>query len=229
MTTRLKTGAALLILSISYYVIELIVAARWPAPHDYSWSRNMISDLGVPECLGEMHRYGTPRDRFICSPWHALMSAEFVLLGILVLAAAVLLSPMLPKRPLARSIPYLAMINCLGNVLVGVFPGSAGEVPDGNHLRAVLHPTGAYLELFSGIAIMAIIAWLYRPHRGYTALTLALLAVSIFGMVAALTSENFAPGAAERLAIDPFVWWRIGTGVVLLAMARRGTAPITYV
>lgn len=229
MTTRLKTGAALLILSISYYVAELIVAARWSAPHGYSWSRNMISDLGVPECLGEMHRSGTPRDRFICSPWHALMSTEFVVLGILVLAAAVLLSPLLPKTPLARSIPYLAMINCLGNVLVGVFPGSASEVPGGSHLRAVLHPTGAYLELFSGIAIMAIIAWLYRPHRGYTAFTLALLAVSIFGMVASLTSEYLAPGAAERLAIDPFVWWRIGTGVVLLAVARRGTAPTAYV
>ncbi|WP_433196748.1 hypothetical protein ACQP1G_45120 [Nocardia sp. CA-107356] len=223
MTTRLKIGAALLILSMSYYIVELIVAARWPAPHAYSWSRNMISDLGVPECLGDMRRYGggTTRDRFICSPWHALMSTEFVLLGILVLAAAMLLSPLLPKTPLAEAIPYLALINCLGNVLVGVFPGSANEVPGGSHIRAVLHPTGAYLELFSGVAIMAIIAWLYRSHPGYTAFTLALLAVSIVGMVASLTSEHLGPGTAERLAIDPFVWWRIGTGVVLLAVARR--------
>ncbi|WP_330251689.1 DUF998 domain-containing protein [Nocardia sp. NBC_00565] len=214
--TRRKTGAALLILASSYYLVESIVAARWPAPPGYSWSRNMISDLGVPECLGD-----APSGRFICSPWHALMSAEFVLLGIWVLAAAILLKPLLPKTPLAEAITYLALINCLGNVLVGVFPGSASEAPDGSHLRVVLHPTGAYLELFAGIAIMAIIARLYRAHRGYTAFTLAMLGASFVGMIASVTSSPLGAGAAERLAIDPFVWWRIVTGVVVLAAAGR--------
>jgi hypothetical protein len=34
-TMRLKTGAALLIVTISYCVVELIVASRWSAPHKY--------------------------------------------------------------------------------------------------------------------------------------------------------------------------------------------------
>ncbi|MFD0359861.1 DUF998 domain-containing protein [Nocardia sp. GCM10030253] len=212
-------------MTISYYVVELIVAARWPEPHTYSWSQNMISDLGVPECLGETGRYGdgTLSSRYICSPWHTLMSAEFVLLGILLFAAAILLSPMLPKIPLGKALPYLAAINCLGMVLVGTFPGSSGEITGGSHVRAVLHPLGAYLELLSGIAIMAIVAHLYRSHRTYTAITLALLAVSIVGVVAALTSSHLGlgPGAAERVAIDPFVWWRIITGVALLVAPVR--------
>ncbi|MEV6560737.1 DUF998 domain-containing protein [Nocardia sp. NPDC051756] len=223
MTGRLKFGAALLFLTITYYLAELIVGGRWHDANPYSWSANMISDLGVPECFGDMAQYGATTPRYICSPWHALMSAEFVLLGVLVLAAALLLTPLLPKTRAARSIPYLALINCLGIVLVGVFPGSAGEVPDGNHLRAVLHPAGAYLELLSGLAIMIIIARLYRTHRAYTATTLALIAITVIGMLTSLAPEHLGLGAgtAERLAIDPFVVWRIITGVVLfLALPR---------
>ncbi|MFQ6331700.1 hypothetical protein ACLMAL_37035 [Nocardia sp. CWNU-33] len=227
-STRRKVGAALLVLTISYYVVELIVASRWPAPHAYSWAQNMISDLGVPECLGDMHKYGDSAlsGRYICSPWHALMSAEFVLLGILILATAILLSPLLPKTPLGKAFPYLAAINCLGMVLVGTFPGSSGEIPGGSRFRAVAHPLGAYLELLTGIAIMAIVAYLYWSHRAYTAITLALLAASLVGVVAGLTTTHLGmePGAAERLAIDPFVWWRIMTGIaLLLAPARFAT------
>ncbi|MFI6996096.1 DUF998 domain-containing protein [Nocardia sp. NPDC050175] len=223
MTARLKTGAALLILTISYYIAELIVGNRWQDAHPYSWSDNMISDLGVPECFGDMAQYGASTPRYICSPWHALMSTEFVLLGVLVLAAALLLTPLLPKTLAGRAIPYLALINCLGIALVGTFPGSAGEVPGGNHLRAVLHPTGAYLELLSGLAIMIIITRAYRSHRAYTATTLALIIVTIIGMITSLAPDHLGLGAgtAERLAIDPFVVWRIVTGVVLLIALPR--------
>ncbi|MEV6432362.1 hypothetical protein [Nocardia sp. NPDC051463] len=225
---RRKVGAALLVLTISYYVAELIVASRWPAPHAYSWARNMISDLGVPECLGDMRKYGdgTPSGRYICSPWHALMSTEFVLLGILLLGAAILLSPLLPKTPLGKALPYLAAINCLGMVLVGTFPGSSGAILGGSRIRAVAHPVGAYLELLTGIVIMAIVAYLYRSYHAYTAITLVLLAASLVGVVAGLTTTypGMEPGAAERLAIDPFVWWRITTGIaLLLAPARLAT------
>ncbi|WP_378741635.1 DUF998 domain-containing protein [Nocardia brasiliensis] len=227
MSARLKTGAVLLVLTVTYYIAELIVAARWPQPHPYSWTDNMISDLGVPECFGDMGQYGAATPRYICSPWHALMSTEFVLLGILVLAAALLLAPLLPKTPLGRSIPILAAVNCVGIVLVGIFPGSAGEVPGGNQLRAVLHPAGAYLELLSGIAIMVIVARLYRPYRAYTAVTFALLVVSVIGVIASLAPGHLGLGAggAERLAIDPFVLWRICTGVaVLIALPRISRA-----
>ncbi|MFI6172837.1 DUF998 domain-containing protein [Nocardia sp. NPDC051052] len=223
MTARLKTGAALLILTISYYIAELIVGNRWHDAHPYSWPDNMISDLGVPECFGDMAQYGASTPRYICSPWHAWMSAEFVLLGVLVLAAALLLAPLLPKTFAGRAVPYLALINCLGIVLVGTFPGSAGEVPGGNHLRAVLHPTGAYLELLSGLAIMIIIACHYRTHRAYTAATLALIVITIIGMITSLAPNHLGLGAgtAERLAIDPFVVWRIVTGVALLIALPR--------
>ncbi|WP_194837173.1 DUF998 domain-containing protein [Nocardia sp. XZ_19_369] len=227
MTGRLKAGAALLILTVTYYIAQLVVGGRWQEPHSYSWSENMISDLGVPECFGDMAQYGATTPRYICSPWHALMSAEFVLLGVLVLGAALLLLPLLPKSPAARAIPYLAVINCVGIVLVGTFPGSAGEVPGGNQLRAVLHPAGAYLELLSGLVIMLVVARLYRTHRAYTAATLALIVVTVFGMVASLAPDHLGLGAgtAERLAIDPFVVWRILTGVVLIVALPRIQVP----
>ncbi|WP_405163360.1 hypothetical protein OG203_45100 [Nocardia sp. NBC_01499] len=227
MTARLKTGAALLFLTITYYLAELIVGNRWHDANPYSWSANMISDLGVPECFGDMAQYGASTPRYICSPWHAWMSAEFVLLGVLVLAAALLLTPLLPKTLAGRSIPYLALVNCLGIVLVGTFPGSAGEVPGGNHLRAVLHPTGAYLELLSGLAIMIIIARVYRTHRAYTAVTVVLIIVTVVGMITSLAPDHLGLGAgtAERLAIDPFVVWRILTGIVVFVALPRLYRP----
>ncbi|MFC9436947.1 DUF998 domain-containing protein [Nocardia sp. NPDC057030] len=223
MNARRSAGAALLFLTITYYLAELVVGSRWADANPYSWSANMISDLGVPECFGDMAQYGATTPRYICSPWHALMSAEFILLGVLVLAAALILAPMLPNTRAAQAIPYLALINCLGIVLVGAFPGSAGEVPGGDRLRAVLHPAGAYLELLSGLAIMIIIAVLYRAQRAYAATTLALIAITVIGMIASLAPDHLGLGAgtAERLAIDPFVVWRILTGVVLLLASPR--------
>ncbi|PXX52683.1 putative membrane protein [Nocardia tenerifensis] len=226
MSARVRTGAGLLVLTVTYYIAELVVGGRWSAAHPYSWADNMISDLGVPECFGDMARYGAATPRYICSPWHALMSAEFVLLGVLVFAAALLLVPLLPKTVAGQSIPVLAAINCVGMVLVGVFPGSAGEVPGGNQLRAVLHPAGAYLELLSGLAIMIIVARLFRVHSRYAATTLVLIAVTAFGMVASLAPNHLGlgAGAAERLAIDPFVVWRIVTGVVVLVASGSATS-----
>ncbi|WP_148310869.1 DUF998 domain-containing protein [Nocardia brasiliensis] len=219
---RRKAGAALLILTASYYVVQAVVAARWAEP-GYGWAGNMISDLGVPECLGDMGQYGLVPSRYICSPWHAVMSAEFVLLGVLVLGAALCLTPLLPKNLLGWAVPLLALVNCVAIMLVGLFPGSADEVPGGSRARAVLHPTGAIVELVTGLAIMIIIAWLYRRHRGFALATVALIVVTVFGMVASLATDHLGlgAGAAERLAIDPFVLWRILTGVVVLAALPR--------
>lgn len=223
---RLKAGAALLILTVSYYIVQVVVAARWAAP-GYGWAGNMISDLGVPECLGDMSRYGLVPSRYICSPWHAVMSTEFVLLGVLVLGAALCLTPLLPKTPLGRAVPLLALLNCVAIVLVGVFPGSADEVPGGSRSRVVLHPTGAIAELVTGLAIMIIIAWLYRRYRAFALTTVALIAVTLFGMVASLAGDHLGlgAGAAERLAIDPFVLWRVLTGILLLAALPRLRPP----
>ncbi|MFG1795972.1 DUF998 domain-containing protein [Nocardia sp. NPDC049149] len=223
MIARLKTGAVLLILTVSYFIVQLIVASRWPEPNGYSWADNMISDLGVPECLGDMHQYGLHPSRYICSPWHATMSTEFVLLGVLLGAATFLLTPLLPKSPLARAIPYLALLNCLGIVLVGAFPGSADEFPGDHQLRIILHPTGAYLELLTGLAIMIIAARVFPANRPYTTVTIVLIILTLIGMIASLapTHLGLGGGTAERLALDPFVWWRVFTGIYILAALPR--------
>lgn len=223
---RLKAGAALLVLSASYYVAQAIVAARWPATPGYSWSDNMISDLGVPECLGDLRQYGVASDRFICSPAHVLMNAEFITLGLLLLGAVLLLHPLLPKTRLGQAVPYLALINAIGVILVGSFPGSADEMPGGSQVRTALHPIGAYLELVSGVVIMIVVCYLFRAQRGYAAMTLVVIGVSVLGLIASLASSHlgFGAGGAERLAIDPFVCWRTITGVVLL-IALFGTKP----
>ena len=84
-------GPAMWMLAIVFFVAQLLVAYPWrskaPLPsgispeHPYSFFANTISDLGM---TSKFH-YGTPP---IWSPWHAVMNAAFVLLGILMISGS---------------------------------------------------------------------------------------------------------------------------------------------
>ncbi|WP_160160265.1 DUF998 domain-containing protein [Tsukamurella paurometabola] len=218
---RTVLAGALLAASVLYFLAELVVAARWPQP--YSWTQNMISDLGVPECLGDMSRFGdmAVADRYICSPWYPLMNAAFVVVGALGVAAAVALLPRIP-RPWDRIVLVLATVNGIALACVGLFPGSAGEFPGGSRVRIVVHPIAAYLEHVTGMALMAIaVMLLLRRRRSLAGVTAVLFAVSGLAALVILWGNPIGPGGTERAAIDPFLWWRVFVGAALLLVAFR--------
>ncbi|WP_220658642.1 DUF998 domain-containing protein [Tsukamurella sp. TY48] len=218
---RTALAGGLLAASVLYFLAEVVVASRWPQP--YSWTGNMISDLGVPECLGDMSRFGdlAVADRYICSPWHPVMNAAFVAVGLLGIAAAAALLPRIP-RPWDRIVLALAAINGIALACVGLFPGSAGEFPGGPPVRTVVHPIAAYVEHVSGMALMAIAIVLLVPRRWDLAGVTALL-FGISGLAALVIpwGNPIGPGGTERAAIDPFLWWRVAVGVALLVVAVR--------
>lgn len=201
-----------------YFLAEVLVAAQWPQP--YSWSGNMISDLGVPECLGDTSRFGAlaATDRFVCSPWHPVMNAAFVLVGALGIAAAVAVAPRIPRR-WRRIVVVLAVINGIALACVGLFPGSAGEFPGGSTVRIVVHPIAAYTEHVTGMALMVIAIILLRHHRGPAAATGLLFAVSGLAALVIPWANPLGAGGTERAAIDPFLWWRCLAGLALIATA----------
>ena len=58
--------------AIQFFVAQVVVQSRWTTR--YSLSINYISDLGNTTC-GVYAASG----QFVCSPWHAVMNASFVL------------------------------------------------------------------------------------------------------------------------------------------------------
>ncbi|MCS3779682.1 DUF998 domain-containing protein [Tsukamurella ocularis] len=218
---RTVLTGALLTATLIYFLTELIVARQWPRP--YSWTDNMISDLGVPECLGDLSRDGglAVSDRFVCSPWHPLMNTAFVTVGALGIAAAIAVRPLLP-RPWDRAAVALATINGVALACVGIFPGSAGEFPGGPGTRIVVHPIAAYVEHVSGMALMALAATVLLRSRPRLALfTTACIAISGLAALVIPWANPLGAGGTERAAIDPFLWWRCVLGVAVLVVAQR--------
>src|ERR1700742_201847 len=72
-------GPAIWMVSAVYFVVQVVVASSWRP--SYSWSGNTISDLGNTACRSTL-----------CSPRHAWMNAEFLLLGAGMIAGSVLIS-----------------------------------------------------------------------------------------------------------------------------------------
>lgn len=220
-TRRTVLAGALLAATLIYFLAELIVARQWARP--YSWSHNMISDLGVPECLGDLSRDGglAVSDRFVCSPWHPLMNITFVAVGALGIAAAIALGPLLPRRWDTAAVA-LATVNGVALACVGLFPGSAGEFPGGPQSRIIVHPIAAYVEHVTGMALMTLAALLLlRSRARVAAITVACIAVSGLAALIIPWANPLGAGGTERAAIDPFLWWRCALGIALLMTAWR--------
>src|SRR5882724_1557857 len=75
-------GPVFWLLSIQYFIIQVVVAMAWSVP--YSLSQNTISDLGNTAC----GQYG---DRHVCSPLHPLMNGSFMIFGVTMIAGSALI------------------------------------------------------------------------------------------------------------------------------------------
>lgn len=195
-------GAFLWLISIQYYIVQLIAAGGWHSP-TYSWAHNTISDLGNTAC----GQYGS---RQVCSALHPLMNASFVLLGLTMISGAFLLRRSLSENRLA-DLGFTAMaISGIGTVLVGLFPENS---------VSALHITGAALPFILGnlgmIAIGAALKRLPVFLRGYTMLS------GIAGLIAlpqllAGTYLGLGIGGMERVVAYPQSIWMIVFGAYLL-------------
>ena len=107
---RLRAGALAWLLTLQFFVVEAIAAARFDG--SYSYVDDVISDLGTKASAAAQ-----------------LMNASFVLQAALILAGALLLRPALPGLS-GRVAPVLLELAAAGVLMVGVFPS------DGNSAAA---------------------------------------------------------------------------------------------
>ena len=202
------------IAAVLYVVTEGIAA--WTFSPPYSYAHNYISDLGVPVC-------GAVFDgRSICSPLHGVMNADFIVQGILFSAAALSMFRLL-LHPMKYAFLACAILNGIGNVLVGLFPETSGGQGQG---ASLYHVAGALLAIVFGNGASLSSASAFRTldlGRVYRVASIALPIVGwfAFAMLVAAPGFVFADGVWERLSVYTITAWELLSATCLLASLPR--------
>ena len=193
-------GPLVWVLSVQYFVVQLFVAKAWTIP--YSWSTNVISDLGNSAC-------GLYAERYVCSPDHALMNASFILLGLTMALGSLLIYQEL-KTSTPSFIGFSLMgLAGLGTVLVGLYP---------ENTSSIMHASGAFLALFiSNISLIVLALALSSVPKSLRIYTFISGAISIIAFIlfASHTYIGLGQGGMERLVSYPQTIWLILFGIYM--------------
>ncbi|OBI41749.1 DUF998 domain-containing protein [Mycobacterium colombiense] len=205
-------GAALWVVAgVGYLVFEAIAAAAFePA---YSYARNYISDLGLPN--------GTVvHGRPIYSPRAYLMHAAFYLQGVLFFLGASLMVGV-PDNRRARVFLGVVATNAVGNIVIG-------SVHSGT-----VHIVGALLAIVGGNAAILLGSGVIGPlaaRRRYRRLSKAIAALGFLCLAmlmikpAAATTYLLRDGAWERGSVYTITGWQLLTAACLLVETTRAAA-----
>lgn len=223
--TRIRWAALCWILCALTFPAQILAALQWP--QKYSWSSNLISDLGVTAC--GLYNAGTGAERMICSPWHLLANGSTVANGLLLAAGSALLWSVWPNRRQGRWAMALLLAGGLLVSGVGLLPWD---------LYPAAHEAVALLQAFCQWAGMAVLILALRRETGFSAVSrvtaLALL-VSVAGFILFLSgvgggeSPVLGLGAAERLAFDSLTLWGAAVGCFLLRLPAGRPSPVVSV
>lgn len=210
---RAWAGAVTLAACLGYFVTEAIAASAWRDP-PYSYVRNYISDLGITDCVR------LPGGPAACSSLAAVMNTGLLVAGLLPIAAALCLAPLIAAPRARRAVIAFAALHGCGSALVGLVhsaPGSAAGTP-------LLHFAAAYLAIVSG-NLLVLTAGLAARRNGappwYVLLSVVLAVTGIAAGGTLLTTAGVPAGLFERLAANAVTVWEGLTGVVLAAALLR--------
>jgi hypothetical protein len=216
---RTPIGAACWLAQPVYVVVELLVALGASAA--YALRDDTVSALGMLACAPG-HTGSTVE---VCSGWHVVLNAAFVVFGVLRAAGAVLLRPRLGAAGWGRLACGLWLVSSLSAAAVGLLP--VDQVP-GAHAVAAL-PVFALQPL----AVLATAEALRRSHAvapgvvaaGFTVGVLTLAAAT--GFAARLGQPTWV-GGLERLALWPvYAWLAVVAAELAWPTARRRRAQRT--
>lgn len=130
-------GAICWVLTLEYFIAQAIAQVKWPT---YSLSQDDVSALGITTC-GPFTDPSTGETIYACSPWHVVMNAGFVLLGVLTILGVFFLRGAWPRRRLTTVGLILVALGGLGEILAGFAPGN---------VDLVVHSLGALLHWICG-------------------------------------------------------------------------------
>ncbi len=206
-----KLGPILYVTSIQYFAAQLFVALQWTPP--YNLSRDTISDLGNTAC-------GTWNARYVCSPFHNLMNASFVALGITMVLGSVLVSRHFVNGRASKAGFAAMAIAGLGVIMVGFFPENS---------VSALHGLGAAIPFVLGNASLIILALSLKmpaPLRLYFFLSGV---AALLGLLAYASSHDLGlgEGGIERVVAYPQTVCLIVIGFYLAVRSSTRQEPRT--
>jgi hypothetical membrane protein len=177
---------------LQFFIAEQIVRKAWTLP--YSFATNYISDLGANACSAT-----------VCSPWHALMNASFVLQGFLIAGGATLAWK--HWRPVQRVGLALLEICGVGVIVVGFVPENADPLI--HNIAAASHFLGG------GFGIIAVGATLDGWFRWLSLITgvLVVAAVVELGRGGDPLGHAIGIGALERIGAYGITAWMVALGI----------------
>ena len=203
---RLRAAACFWIGCLQFFILEALSTLGFVGT--YSYRTNYISDLGAVHC-GQ-----------VCSHWHALMNASFLLQGMCITGGALLL----PRRVAGDTPGLLAraflLIAAYGVILVGLTP------EDTNHR---IHIHGALFNFVgssAGLLLLGVSLLRFgAPFKRLAAITLTAGAVSLLGDLffvfpSAHLNAVVGAGLLERIAAYPLPLCLPWIGFVLLRNHR---------
>lgn len=211
---RTTAAGVILICAAQFFVAQVIAQSRWTTP--FSLATNFISDLGNTTC-GSYPAAGGP---YVCSPWHALMNASFVLQGVIIVAGAALARTALAGLRWGRLVVPLLVVTALGIAGVGLFPE---DVNNGAHVisAGTQFVTGNVAMIVFGVGAKRAGRW-----RAFASVSIALGVTGLLATVLFVRGYGLGLGVAgmERVAAHTLPVWLIASGALMLRM-RPGSSP----
>jgi hypothetical membrane protein len=222
--TRIAGGVVWIISTVLYFVAQGYVASAWSRPR-FSWTANYISDLGNTKCGLFSVPHGSKY--LVCSPRHTTMNVTFILVGILVIAGALLLRRFWPAGRRATWATTLFVISGVGKVIVGLVP---------ENTRIGLHLIGALNVPIMAVGMILVSLSFIARDRSLAIVGILLAGISLLGFVLSTAGEfshhfylGFGVGGMERISDYPTNLWLLLLGVIVIAspslVDRAPTSP----
>jgi hypothetical membrane protein len=202
--SSIRLGALAWLSAVQFFVAQVVVASAWTRP--FSLTTRYISDLGNTAC--------GPYPNAVCSPWHGVMNASFITVGITMAIGAVLTwRAFLPgwRRGIATMLFVAAGVGVLA---VGVYPENEHNTN---------HSIGAGINFIGGNAALILFGLALPPltfsrsaFRWFSVMagTIGLIATVLF---VSRHDLGLGRGGIERVAAYTTTVWQIVAGLMLLA------------
>lgn len=205
-----RVGAAMWLVQPVYVLAEVATAARVTAP--YSFRDNTISDLGASTCGVIAYPFGPVP---VCSPWHVLLDGSFIVFGLFLGVAAILLRGWLPPGTLRTTAMVLWVVSALSSIATGLVPLD----------RDLALHTVVSLPMFLAqpLALVSLGVALRHRHPGLAWSAILTGGLCAMAALAFLTRPGSAElgGLLQRLALWPGYFW---VAAAALTALRRPTS-----
>ena len=206
---RTTTAAGVVwICAAQFFVAQAVAQSRWTTP--FSLATNFISDLGNTTC-------GPYGGSYVCSPWHLLMNASFVLQGVIIIIGAVLARQSFAGRLWGAVVLPLLIVTALGIAGVGLFPEDVNNPA---------HVVCAGTQFITGNVAMIVCGVAARREKRWRTFAAVSAALGVAGLLATgLFVEGYGlglgVGGMERVAAYTLPVWLVMSGVLMVREGGR--------